>query len=364
MKLRSTLLTCAAVLALSGSAFADGASGMYIGLGAGWDSLGSLKYDYATSSAKIKSDAGAILNVNSGYRFDNGFRLEAEFNYTHHDLKDGYSGDAVVKGGDVNAFYDYTVLPRWTVSAGGGIGYGHANIKATGDVVPGYTYANGNAVYDRVTGGKYGFQWQLIAQTAYAISDQVEVYADYRYRSLGVDDTNYRYTYYSTNTSTLYQGYAKAKDVTDNAVMVGLRFFFGGTAAPAPEERKAAPPPPPPAPVAPPPPPVKTYIVFFDFAKSDLTDKAQEVVAEAVKTAKTNGFVKVKIVGHTDTVGSAKYNQALSERRANAVKSEFVKLGVGADGISVEGHSFNDLLVKTGKNVKEPQNRRAQIDLD
>ena len=118
-------------------------------------------------------------------------------------------------------------------------------------------------------------------------------------------------------------------------------------------------PPPPPAP----PPPVKTFIVFFDFDQSGLTDKALEVIAEAVHTAKANGFVKVMVTGHTDTVGSDDYNQALSIRRAESVKDEMVKEGLDGNGIAVDGKSFHDPLVTTGPDVREPQNRRAVIDL-
>ncbi|HXC57106.1 MAG TPA: OmpA family protein, partial [Rhizomicrobium sp.] len=119
------------------------------------------------------------------------------------------------------------------------------------------------------------------------------------------------------------------------------------------------PPPPPP----PPPPPVKTFIVFFDFDKSNLTDKAQEVVQEAVRTAKANGFVKVLVTGHTDTVGSDSYNQALSIRRAQSVKDEMVREGMDGGTIDIVGKSFHDPLVPTGPGVREPQNRRAVIDL-
>ena len=108
---------------------------------------------------------------------------------------------------------------------------------------------------------------------------------------------------------------------------------------------------------------VKTFIVFFDFNKSDLTDKAVTVVQEAVSTAKTQGMVKVLVTGHTDTVGSDQYNQALSERRANAVKDEMIKEGLDGGAISIEGKSFHDPLVATGPGVREPQNRRAVIDL-
>ena len=122
---------------------------------------------------------------------------------------------------------------------------------------------------------------------------------------------------------------------------------------------EAAPPPPPP----PPPPPVKTYIVFFDFNQTALTDNAMSVIGEAVHSAKANGFVKVMVTGHTDTVGSDSYNQDLSVRRAQVVKDEMVREGMDASGISVDGKSFHDPLVPTGPGVREPQNRRAVIDL-
>jgi outer membrane protein OmpA-like peptidoglycan-associated protein len=108
---------------------------------------------------------------------------------------------------------------------------------------------------------------------------------------------------------------------------------------------------------------VKTYIVFFDFNKSNLTEEAQSVVAKAAETAKSTGMVKILVTGHTDTVGSHSYNQALSERRAAAVKDGLVAQGIDGAGISTVGKSFDDPLVPTGPNVREPQNRRAVIQL-
>src|SRR5579864_5789659 len=88
----------------------------------------------------------------------------------------------------------------------------------------------------------------------------------------------------------------------------------------------AAAPPPPPAPyvepyVAPAPPAAlaRSFVVFFDFDKANLTAEAQQVVAQAVSTAMKTGSVRIVVTGHTDTVGSRRYNQALSERRAMAV---------------------------------------------
>ena len=116
--------------------------------------------------------------------------------------------------------------------------------------------------------------------------------------------------------------------------------------------------------VAPPaPPPVMNFIVFFDFNKSNLTADARQVVAEAVDAAKHGAVTKVTVVGHTDTVGSHSYNQRLSERRAASVKAEMVSQGLPAAEIFTMGKSFDDPLVPTGPNVREPQNRRAVITL-
>jgi outer membrane protein OmpA-like peptidoglycan-associated protein len=126
--------------------------------------------------------------------------------------------------------------------------------------------------------------------------------------------------------------------------------------------------PPPPAALAPAPAPApaviaRNYTVFFDFDKSDITPEARQVIAAAVDAAKKSGAVRITVTGHTDTVGSQRYNQRLSERRAQAVKNEMVMLGMNSADIATAGRSFNDPLVPTGPGVREPQNRRAMIDL-
>ncbi len=120
-------------------------------------------------------------------------------------------------------------------------------------------------------------------------------------------------------------------------------------------------PPPPPAAVVPPAP--REFMVFFDFDKSNLTPEARDIVSAAVKTAKDRGAVRIVVTGHTDTVGSFRYNQALSERRAASVKAEMVREGLNGAMIATVGKSFSDPLVPTGPGVREPQNRRAVIDL-
>jgi len=108
---------------------------------------------------------------------------------------------------------------------------------------------------------------------------------------------------------------------------------------------------------------VKTFVLFFDFDKSNLSAGARSIVAEAVRTAKLMGPVRIVVTGHTDTVGTDRYNQALSERRANSVKIEMDRLGLNGVTIVTVGKSFSEPLVATGPGVHEPQNRRATIGL-
>ena len=117
----------------------------------------------------------------------------------------------------------------------------------------------------------------------------------------------------------------------------------------------------PPAPT--PPPAIRSFIVFFDFDRFGLTAESKQVVAAAVRTARDTGMVRILVTGHTDTVGSQRYNQGLSERRAGAVKTEMMRLGLGGADIATLGKSFSEPLIATGPGVREPQNRRAVIDL-
>jgi len=142
---------------------------------------------------------------------------------------------------------------------------------------------------------------------------------------------------------------------------------------PAPEY---VPPPAPPAYYVPPPPPApapaivtetvqtpRQFMVFFDFDRSNLSLDAKEIVAKAVDAAKQVGSVRIVVTGHTDTVGSRRYNQGLSERRAAAVKAEMMRDGFDGHNIVTIGRNFSEPLIATGPGIREPQNRRAVIDL-
>lgn len=121
-------------------------------------------------------------------------------------------------------------------------------------------------------------------------------------------------------------------------------------------ELEKAPPPVAAAPVRP-----TDYLVFFDWDKYNLTPEAQKIISDAVNAAKQQNAKQVRIVGHTDTSGSPAYNLRLSERRAQSVAAQMIKLGIPATSIVTVGRGEEDLLVATPDGVREPQNRRAAI---
>jgi outer membrane receptor protein involved in Fe transport len=105
----------------------------------------------------------------------------------------------------------------------------------------------------------------------------------------------------------------------------------------------------------------RSYLVFFDFNKSDLTQQSISIVDQAAKSAGPGDTTRLTVIGHTDTVGSDAYNLRLSRRRAESVAARLERDGVLASQIEIVARGKRVLLVPTGDGVREPQNRRVQI---
>jgi autotransporter-associated beta strand protein len=132
---------------------------------------------------------------------------------------------------------------------------------------------------------------------------------------------------------------------------LGLRYTFGGPTVPSPVIPVAAPMPA----------PARTYLVFFDWDKADLTARARQIITEAAQNSSRVQVTRIEVNGHADRTGSAAYNQALSERRARNVAAELVRDGVPQHIITVQGFGYARPLVPTAAGVREPQNRRVEI---
>jgi OOP family OmpA-OmpF porin len=149
-------------------------------------------------------------------------------------------------------------------------------------------------------------------------------------------------------------GRLKMHNQFNHSVIFGVRYAFN---TPAPMASAAAP-----APVAAPAPaPARSYLVFFDWDKATLTDRARSIIKEAADNSTRVQYTRIEVNGYTDTSGTSQYNQGLSVRRARAVAGELVRDGVPQSAISVQGFGETHLLVATGPNVREPQNRRVEI---
>ena len=107
----------------------------------------------------------------------------------------------------------------------------------------------------------------------------------------------------------------------------------------------------------------RSFITFFDYDQSVLTPNAKDIIRTLFSSTKSAEAVHFDLTGHADRVGSDAYNIALSKKRALSVKSELMRLGVSESDISVSWKGESDPLVPTEDGIKEPQNRRVEINV-
>ena len=105
----------------------------------------------------------------------------------------------------------------------------------------------------------------------------------------------------------------------------------------------------------------QTHVVFFSLGSAALDNEALAVIDRAAAEHAATGSTAVSIVGHTDTTGSASFNQRLSQRRAEAVAAALAQRGVPMASMTTAWRGENDLAVQTGDNVAERANRRTEI---
>ncbi len=104
-----------------------------------------------------------------------------------------------------------------------------------------------------------------------------------------------------------------------------------------------------------------TARIHFDFDRADIRKEYIPILNEVVKTLKENEFVKVRIEGFTDIVGSKEYNQELARRRAEAVKNYLVGRGVPEDKIEVVGFGKERFIASNEEDIGRLTNRRVEF---
>jgi outer membrane protein OmpA-like peptidoglycan-associated protein len=332
MKLRSALLA-SAMMALPFAAANAQVTGPYISLGAGVNIMQdeTIKTTLGVPVHNdLETNLGAVGVLAGGWGFGNGLRAELEFDYRYNGLnKINGPGGGSISGWEekygpmVNVAYDFVGLTPWfTPYIGAGVGYQWVPIKVE---------ASGGASSQH-TAGNVAAQAILGAAMPIPSVAGLSLTAEYRFLAVLGDRT------YSA---------VKLGDDLNHSVLIGLRYEFG------------VPPPPAPMPVSEV--GAKTFLVFFDWDRADLTARSQAIVHDAADYSRHTQYTRIDVDGNTDTSGTPQYNMGLSERRARVVASELVRDGVPQNAISMHAYGDTKLLVPTGPGVREPQNRRVEI---
>lgn len=339
-------------------------SGPYVSLGAGVDILqDQIEKPYGASGPVGRTfsfEPGPAGDIALGFGFGNGLRLEIEGDYASNRLSDvklsgglagRVTGTEPKYGGFVNLAYDFNLGLPFVPFIGAGAGYQAIGLD---NVASGRAGATLNGHGSETEGA---FAYQGIAGLNYPVLavPGLSVTAEYRLIGVITPPPYERGIRYSDDPSLDHNGYITLNNNFNHQALIGLRYSFG------------APPPPPPASTpqpqaaAPVPPATRTYLVFFDWDRADLSARARQIVAEAAAASTKVPTTRIDVNGYTDLSGSADYNQRLSVRRAESVEAELVRDGVPKDEILIRGFGETDPLVPTEKGVREPQNRRVEI---
>jgi OOP family OmpA-OmpF porin len=383
MKFRSGFLAATFLLtplALHAQTLGYPVSGLYIGAAGGFNikanpSVKNLSSSLSTGTGistpnmNLSTGIGAAAAGTIGYGLGNGLRIELEYRYASNPFtrvsgnnrsglgaSTGTSGSEQIGGPMVNLDYDFLgVAPCVVPYIGVGVGYQRARLSDF-STVPAGTTAITAALAPTITSNdtRAAFAAQGILGAAFPIAavPGLAITTEYRFMALtGTRTYNAGLTIQTpTGPQTRFGSFQLGHDY-NNTFLFGIRYNFGVRPAP-----------PPPAPAAvPAPAPTRSYLVFFDWDKYDLTDRARQIIAEAAANSTKVQYTRIEVNGYTDTSGTPKYNQGLSIRRANAVKAELIKDGVPEGAITAKGFGDTVLLVATGPGVREPQNRRVEI---
>jgi OOP family OmpA-OmpF porin len=101
--------------------------------------------------------------------------------------------------------------------------------------------------------------------------------------------------------------------------------------------------------------------IFFEYAKADLKPESYPELMRVVKFMNDNPLVAIEIGGHTDSIGNAQSNLALSKARAESVEQYIVKAGVPESRVTAKGYGKSRPLASNSNEEGRQQNRRVEF---
>ena len=373
MKLKTTILMSVASFAIASTAQAGD---IYGAIGAGLSYVQPDR-DFETDTVgsefdgDIDYDKGVGIYVALGKHLASDWRAEIEYANRDNDARHvsgqspGFPGFGAIHGFDgeltahsvmfnlIKDFKTQDAIGGVTPYLGGGVGFSILDLDLTTAGVP--------AGLDTLTGVETRLtpSYQGIAGLAFDVAENL------------VLDVSYRFTGSAKSTfDAVYNG-SPIELRTNNdthSVFAGLRWNFGGSGAveykdcwdgssvpvsaecpPQLVEQQAATP------------DDLGVIVYFDYDKSNLTPEASTLIREFSAQALSNDINTVVVSGNTDTSGSSAYNEALSQRRASAVREALIANGVPAEKVETRAFGESNLAKPTADGTREPLNRRAEV---
>lgn len=310
---KAAAIISASLLAASTASMAAATDGIYVG-----GKVGETWFNAACTSTSECDDNKEAAGLFLGYEINDYLGIEAGYDYLGKVTAAGIDDD------NVNAF---TLAPKFSLPIF--------------DQLSAYLKAGGAYV----DFGKNDWSYLGAAGLEYMITDNLSTRLEYQ----KLTDIN--------------NDIVKANN---NLVSIGLSYKFGG-AEPEPVVMAEPEPAVEPEPVPAPEPVIHTFTKSLNSSDSfaldsyELTESAKTNLQEIIDLMDKYPQTMVTVVGHTDSTGTMKYNQTLSEQRANAVAEYLEENGIDPSRVTTEGKGELEPVATNETREGREQNRRVDI---